>query len=81
MRKSKKQITKGENRMYPNIKAEMARKNVTIEMLAQHLKKNKGTICAKLNGKSEFSIPEAEKIRDYLNPALTIDYLFCGKSA
>ena len=66
--------------MYPNVKAEMARKNVTIEMLAKHLKKNKGTICAKLNGKSEFSIPEAEQIRDYLNPALTIDQLFLTRS-
>lgn len=67
--------------MYPNVKAEMARKNVTIEMLAKHLKKNKGTICAKLNGKSEFSILEAEQIRDYLNPALTIDQLFLTRSA
>ena len=62
--------------MFPNLRAEMARKNVTVDMLASKLKRTKGTVSQKLNGKSPINLDEAEAIRDYLEPAMTIDELF-----
>ena len=53
---------------YSNLKAEMARKDITIESMAQMLGIHRNSVANKLNGASSFSIEEAMKIRGKLLP-------------
>lgn len=62
--------------MYGNLKAEMARKNVTALTLSEKTGIRYQTLTAKIAGSSQFTIKEARAIRDALNPDLTIDELF-----
>lgn len=62
--------------MYPNLRAEMARKNFTAEKMAQIIGRTNGTFSLKYNGKAEFSLDEAFKIKAALETDLTIDELF-----
>ena len=61
---------------YPNLNAEMARKNIKILDLMNATKKSRPGVSNNLNGRGRFSIDEAFAIRDSLFPDLTIDYLF-----
>jgi transcriptional regulator with XRE-family HTH domain len=63
-------------RIYPNLAAEMARKNITQKDIAKVLGVKQQTISGKLTGKTEFSIKDAFRIRDSLFPTLMVDYLF-----
>ena len=65
--------------MYPTLRAEMARKNVTNKDLASLLGRTEQTISFKMNGKNidtGFTLDEAIKIRDYLDVTIPIDELF-----
>lgn len=62
--------------MYPQVRAEMARKNLIMSDIASHLGITLQTVSAKLSGKSELTVKEACKIRDYLNPEMTLDDMF-----
>lgn len=62
--------------MYSTLKAEMARKSVTIKNLADHLEKRVATISNKINGKSDFTVPEAVEIKRFLDVSMPIDELF-----
>lgn len=62
--------------MYPNLRAEMARKNFTAEEMARRIGRTSGTFSLKFNGKAEFSLSEAFSIKKALQTDLSIDELF-----
>lgn len=62
--------------MYPNLRAEIARKGVTATAIADALGITKGTLSLKMQGKSAFTVPEAKAIKKLLDADVTIDELF-----
>ena len=67
--------------MYPNIRAELARQRITQAELAEKLKKNNhplslSQLSMKLNGKYDFTFPEAVAIRDILCPEMPLEEMF-----
>ncbi len=62
--------------MYPNLRAEIARKGVTATAIADALGITKGTLSQKMQGKSAFTVPEAKAIKKLLDADVTIDELF-----
>ena len=62
--------------MFPNLDAEMARRKITRAQLAEAIEIQPTTLSFKLNGKAPLNITECIKIRDSIDRALTIDYLF-----
>ena len=51
-----------------NLKGEMAKKNVTIEEIAECLNVHRNSVANKINGRSKFSISEAFKIQKKFFP-------------
>ena len=47
---------------FPNLRAEMARKKITVQDIANHLGIHRSTTSMKLSGKYEFTLSEALKI-------------------
>ena len=62
--------------MYPNLRAELARKNMSIPQLAELTGIKTTTLYDKYNGRSDFTLDEAVKIRDCLGLDMSIDELF-----
>lgn len=62
--------------MYPNLRAEIARKGWTISKLAELLGMAPANLSPKLNGKYDFSLTEAREIKRLLGVDMTIDELF-----
>lgn len=62
--------------MYSNLKAEMARKNLTIVDLSEKTGIRYNTLAAKLKGKYPLTLPEALAIKNALDVDLSIDELF-----
>jgi DNA-binding Xre family transcriptional regulator len=62
--------------MYLNLKAEMARKNVTLTELANMTGMKLGTLSVKINGKSDFTFSEASNIKKALKVDIPLDELF-----
>lgn len=68
--------------MYPNLRAELARRGITLEKLAELLDKTISTISLKMRGESPFTLNEAVKIKHYLESIrpfeaeMTIEILF-----
>lgn len=62
--------------MYPNVRAEMARKKVTLAILGEELNLSTTTISLKLNGKYSISLDEAKKIKKVLETDLPLEILF-----
>lgn len=60
--------------MFPNLRAEAARANLTYTNLGKLLGVADKTIQNKMLGKSEFSLSEAQKLSKYFKCG--IDYLF-----
>ena len=69
--------------MFPNLKSEMTRFKVNVDVIANLLGVNPTNIRARLRGDTELTFGEAVKIRDYFNntfgTAFTIDYLFSSE--
>ncbi len=61
---------------YLNLKAEMAKRNISIEDIAQLLKIHRNSVANKINGRSRFTVDEALLVRDTFFPNLSTDYLF-----
>lgn len=59
--------------LYPNIRAEMGRKNLTIKQLAKLMNLSANSVSLKLNGKREFTLSEIEFMADLFGCSL--DYL------
>ena len=62
--------------MYPNLEAEMKRRNISNDDIAKVLNKGARTIRSKRSGESEFTLNECMMIRDSFFVSLTIEYLF-----
>ena len=62
--------------MYPNLRAEMARKKITGQELAKKIGVTNGTFSQKFNGKFDFTLEEAQSIKKALGTDMTIEYLF-----
>lgn len=62
--------------MFPNLKAEMARKNVTISDLARAIHRTDRSVRDKVSGKGDFSWSEINTIRDQFFHGQSIGYLF-----
>ena len=62
--------------MFPNLRAEMARKRVTSHMLADAIGVNPATMSAKLNHPDRLKLMECKIIQAKFCPHLTIDELF-----
>lgn len=62
--------------MFPNLDAEMARRKITRNMLAEKVNKTPTTLSLKLNGKAPLTLSECIEIRDVVDKKCTIDYLF-----
>lgn len=61
---------------YLNLKAEMAKKGITFENVAQLLDIHRNSVSNKINGNSSFSIEQAEKIYNEFFPESKLSYLF-----
>lgn len=62
--------------MYPNLLAELARRKMTQGELAGKLGMTKSSLSMKINGKSGFTLKEANRIKRILATEETLDYLF-----
>ena len=67
--------------MYPNFRAEYARKNLTLEKLVNELAKkgieiSVSQLSSKINGKSPIRLTEAKALKEIIETDLTIDELF-----
>jgi transcriptional regulator with XRE-family HTH domain len=78
MRKFVKNVTiwKGGGSMYPNVKAEIARKGITLEVIAKALGITLTTLSLKMNGKYQFTLKEAKKIKNVLGVDIPLEVLF-----
>lgn len=61
---------------YPNLRAEMSRKNLGVVMMARDLCVNRDTLARKLARKSQITLDEAFDIQIRFFPDLDIKYLF-----
>lgn len=64
------------NVLYKNLRAEMARNNITIKDMAEKLGFNRDTLARKLSGKSPIYLDEAFAIQIEFFPKNTIYELF-----
>lgn len=62
--------------MYPNVRAELARKGATLTKLAEYLGINLSTLSLKFNGKSEWSFAEVLKVKEFLGTDMPLEKLF-----
>lgn len=62
--------------MYPNVRAEMGRRNLTALVLSELTGIRYQTLTAKLKGDSELTIAEARKIKTALETDLPLEVLF-----
>lgn len=62
--------------MYPNVIAEMARRKITLEIVAPLVNMTIATLSKKLNGESILTLNEAKILRDVVAPDMLIDELF-----
>lgn len=68
------------NIKYPNLRAEMARRNITIQAIAEELGVNRDSAGRKLSGKSRIGLDEAFKITRKFFPEKELPYLFADIS-
>jgi len=62
--------------MYPNVRAEMGRKGLTILALAKETGIRYQTLAEKLKGKSDLTLAEAKNIKRALETDLSLEELF-----
>ena len=62
--------------MYPNLRAEMARRGVTMSQVAAELNVQLATLSRKMSGANDFTLGEARAIKDFLKVDLPIEELF-----
>ena len=69
-------ITEKKKKRFPNLEAEMARRNVSKGDLAKLLHKTNGVITSRMDGSSEWGFWEVVTIKQFLEYAGTLDELF-----
>jgi transcriptional regulator with XRE-family HTH domain len=62
--------------MYPNLNAELARKDIKLEQLARVLGLSVGTVSQKKNGLYDFTLKEAKAIKHFLQVDIPLEELF-----
>jgi transcriptional regulator with XRE-family HTH domain len=62
--------------MYKNVKAEFARKGLTLEIVAKELGVTVSTLSQKMNGKYPFTLNEAKTIKKVLEVDIPLEILF-----
>lgn len=62
--------------MFPNLKAEMARENVTISDLARTIHRTDRSVRNKMSGRQDLRWSEINAIRDQFFHGQSIEYLF-----
>lgn len=62
--------------MYRELLGEMAKKGVSRRQLAESIGMSEKTLFNKLNGRTDFTWNEVNKIRNVINPAITLEELF-----
>lgn len=62
--------------MYKNVKAEFARKGLTLEVVAKELGVTVSTLSQKMNGKYPFTLNEAKAIKKVLEVDIPLEILF-----
>lgn len=72
--------------MYPNFNAEYARKDFTLEKLAEEMEKHGckrtvTTLSQKLNGKYKLTLNEAKVLQEIVAPEIPLEKLFETKEA
>lgn len=67
---------KGSEYMFPNLRAEMMRHNVTAVDISQVTHKTDRSIRDKIAGRGDFSLTEVYAIRDAFFPGMDLEYLF-----
>lgn len=65
--------------MYPNLEAELKRRNIKRAALAEVLGCAISTITAKMQHASEFTFDEAKKIKAFLGVDIPLEILFSDK--
>ena len=62
--------------MFPNLRAEMVRHNVTASDISKVTHKTDRNIRDKIAGRGDFSLTEIYAIRDTFFPGMKLEYLF-----
>ena len=62
--------------MYPNLRAELARRNLGLQEIAELLGLTPSSVSKKIAGKQTMTLSEAFKIQKWLNTDITLDELF-----
>lgn len=62
--------------MLNNLKAEMARANVSIPAIAEVIRRSDRTVRERIKGHGYFSMPDAMAVRDAFFPGMDLEYLF-----
>ncbi len=65
--------------MFPNLDAELARKNISTKDLAKMIGTSEKTANNKRAGRTEFTLSEIKKISSIF-PNVSVDYLFATKA-
>lgn len=61
---------------YPNLRAEIARHNLTAKIIASELGKSESWVNDRIYGKCEFPFSKAMMIRDIFFKQCSLEYLF-----
>ena len=72
---------KGGASLFPNLDAEMARRKITRQSLADKIHKTPTTLSLKLNGKAPITLAECVEIKNAIDESLSVDYLFSTENA
>ncbi len=62
--------------IYPNLSAELARRQITQKLLGTGLNIDESTVSLKLTGKRDITLSEAKQIKNFLNVKMPLDELF-----
>jgi hypothetical protein len=62
--------------MFPNLKAEMARLNITAKDIADKLERTESWVENRLQGKTGLPVIEAVAIKNHFFPDMTFEYLY-----
>lgn len=65
--------------MYPNVNAEIARLNLTLEKLGEKMGKSTSAMSSMLTGRSRVTLDEAVKIKSILHSELPLEELFARR--
>lgn len=62
--------------MYPNLEAELKRKNIKRQKIGEILNLSQSTISQKLTGQYDIKLKEAKEIKEFLKVDIPLEILF-----